>query len=65
MAITPFKLNPEQEKTLKEMAPDLEALEREINKAARAGIDVTDLAQKLQKTKSLREGLLREYGSGT
>ena len=65
MTITPFKLSPEREQALKDMAPDLTALQQEINKAARAGIDVTELAQKLAKTKSLREGLLREYGSGT
>ena len=64
MAITPFKLSPEREQALKDMEPDLTALQQEINKAARAGIDVTELAQKLNKTKSLREGLLREYGSG-
>ena len=63
MTIEPYKLTPEQEKTLKEMAPDLDALQKEINRAARAGIDVSELQAKLAKTKSLREGLLREYGS--
>ena len=63
MSITPFKLSPEQEQALKDMGPDLTALEHEINKAARAGLDVTELAQKLAKTKALRKGLLREYGT--
>ena len=63
MAIEPYKLTPEQEKTLKEMGPDLDALQREIDRAARAGIDVSELQAKLAKTKSLRDGLLREYGN--
>ena len=43
MTITPFKLPPEREQALKDMTPDLTALQQEINKAARAGIDVTKI----------------------
>lgn len=63
MAIEPIKLTPEDQRTLEDLAPDIEALEKEIVKAGRAGLDVTKLTEDLAKAKALREGVLREYGS--
>jgi len=61
MPIEPIKLTPEDQRTLKELGPDIEALEREIAKAERAGIDVAKLREDLEKARTLREGILREY----
>jgi hypothetical protein len=62
MAIEPIKLSPEDRQTLESLGPDIEAIEKEIVKAERAGLDVTKLKADLDKAKSLREGVLREYG---
>ena len=61
MAIEPIKLTAEDQRTLEQLGPDIEALEREIAKAERAGIDVATLKDDLAKAKTLREGILREY----
>lgn len=63
MAIEPIKLTPQDQRTLEDLGPDIAALEAEIGKAERAGIDVTRLKDDLKKAKSLREGILREYKS--
>jgi len=63
MAIEPIKLTPEDERSLKELGPDIEALEKEIARAERAGLDVTTLKADLAKAKTLREGILREYAT--
>jgi len=63
MAIEPIKLSPEDRRTLEELGPDIEALEREIARAERAGLDVTTLRADLDKAKTLREGILREYAT--
>jgi hypothetical protein len=62
MAIQPIKLAPEDQRALEALGPDIAALESEIARAKRAGIDVTQLEADLKSTKSLREGILREYG---
>lgn len=63
MAIEEIKLTPEDQATLEALGPDIEALEREIARAERAGLDVTARKEDLAKAKTLREGVLREYGS--
>ena len=62
MAIKPFKLSETDKANLEKIAPDITALEGELNRAERAGIDVTELKQKFDKMKQLRLGILREYG---
>jgi len=62
MAVPEIKLSEEDRNTLLALETDIAALEREIAKAERAGIDVTDLREKFDRAKSLREGILREYG---
>jgi len=63
MAIEPIRLSPEDRRALEELGPDIEALEAEIDRAERAGLDVTKLREDLDKAKTLREGILREYGT--
>jgi hypothetical protein len=63
MAIEPIRLTPEDRRTLEDLGPDIEALEAEIAKAERAGLDVTKLRADLKNAKALREGVLREYGT--
>lgn len=62
MAIEPIMLTPEDQKVLEDLAVDLDALEREVKRAEKAGIDVTELKEKFEAAKTLREGILREYG---
>jgi len=62
MAIEPIKLSPDDRRALENIGPDIAALEAELNKAERAGLDVTRLREDLAKAKALREGVLREYG---
>lgn len=62
MPIEPVKLTFEDQKTLEALGADIEALEAELARAERAGIDVTDIRKKHEASKSLREGILREYG---
>jgi len=63
MPIEPIKLSPEDRRILEELGPDIEALEKEIARAERAGLDVTILKSDLAKAKTLREGILREYAT--
>jgi hypothetical protein len=63
MAIQPIKLDPADRRRLEDLGPDIAALEAEIAKAKRAGIDVTKLESDLKSAKDLRAGILREYGS--
>jgi len=63
MAIEPIRLSPEDRRTLEELGPDIEVLEKEIARAERAGLDVTKLKDDLAKSKTLREGILREYST--
>lgn len=63
MAIEPIKLTAEDRRTLEQLGPDIEALEAELAKAERAGIDVAKLKDDLAKAKTLREGILREYAT--
>ena len=57
-----IRLTPEMSTTLKEMEPDLRTLEFELAKAKRAGLDVEELNKRFEEMKTLRVGLLREYG---
>jgi len=61
MAIDPIRLTTEDRQTLENLKPDIEALEAEIARAERAGIDVTKPKNDLVKAKALLEGILREY----
>ena len=63
MAIEPIRLTPEDRRTLERLQPDIKALEVEIARAERAGLDVTGLKADLAKAKALLEGVLREYGT--
>jgi len=63
MAIEPIKLTPEDQRTLEQLKPDIEALEAEIARAERAGLDVTTAKADLLKAKALLEGVLREYAT--
>lgn len=63
MAMEPIKLSPQDRRLLEGLKGDLEVLDNEIAKAERAGIDVTQLKNDLAKAKTLREGILREYGT--
>lgn len=63
MAIEPIKLTTEDQRTLEQLKPDIGALEAEIAKAERAGLDVTTAKSDLAKAKALLEGILREYVS--
>ena len=55
-------LTPEEKKTLLEMEPGLIDLEMELQRAKRAGMDVKDIEEEVKKAKTIRIGLLREYG---
>ena len=59
--LEPIKLSPEMKETLKDMGPDIRTLEREVEKAKRAGLDVADMTKKLVELKKIRVGLLKEY----
>ena len=61
MVIKPFRLTPEQKKTLLDLETDIRALDLEIKRAERAGIDVAELRKEYERSKKLREGILREY----
>jgi len=62
MPIEPIKLTSDDQHKLEELGKDIAALEQEILRAERAGIDVKQLREDFNKAKSLREGILREYG---
>lgn len=53
-------LTSEDEQTLKDLAEPIAVLEKNIAKAERAGLDVTQAKADLAKAKELREGVLRE-----
>lgn len=63
MAIEPIKLSPEDRRILEDLGPDIEALEAEIARAERAGLDVAKLKDDLSKAKALLKGILREYAT--
>lgn len=63
MAITPITLTSEDKRTLENLKPDIDALEKEIARAERAGLDVTTLKSDLAKARALLEGILREYAT--
>ena len=62
MAIEPIRLTPEDQKTLEDLSTDIVALEGELVRAEKAGIDVSEIREKVDAAKKLREGILREYG---
>lgn len=62
MVFEPIKLTAEQKKSLLDLEADIRAMEVEIKRAERAGLDVKDLKESFEKAKALRSGILREYG---
>lgn len=61
--MAPVSLSPEAILSLKDMEPNITILDKEIAKAERAGIDVKDVKARFAAAKTMRRGLLREYGS--
>ena len=57
-----IKLRAEDVKVLTDIEEDVNWLENELNRAERAGLDVTDLRKTFTATKKMRKGLLAEYG---
>lgn len=55
-------LTPAQRKALVASKEQLDAVEREIMRAKRAGLDTAELEARLAEARQLRDGLLREYG---
>lgn len=62
MPIEEIKIPKKDIETLEGLVPDIDALERELAKAERAGIDVSEQRKRFDEAKTLREGVLREYG---
>lgn len=62
MVFEPIKLTAEQKKSLLDLAADIKLLKIEIDRAKRAGIDVTELEADYNKAIKLRDGILKEYG---
>lgn len=57
----PIRLDPKTVKELEDMSLNITLLKSEIAKAKRAGLDMSEMEEKLNQTIRLREGLLREY----
>ena len=55
-------LTAQQRKALIASKAALDEAQQEINRAKRAGIDVTELQAQLDEARRLRDGLLAEYG---
>ena len=58
----PIKLRSEEKAKLEALGDDITWLDNEIKRAERAGLDVSELRQKFEKTKKMRIGVLREFG---
>lgn len=59
----PFKLTPEHQQALTNMAPELNAARDTIEKLKRIpGIDVSDQEDRLNTALAMRDGFLREFG---
>jgi len=56
-----LRLSPEDLSRLRGLDGDITAVEREIERAERAGLDVKGMREDLKKSKALRDTLLREY----
>jgi len=52
----------EDQELLERLGPAIEIQEKNIAKCERAGLDVTQAKEDLEKAKKLREGVLRELG---
>lgn len=61
MAYVPFKLSAEQKKRLIALEEDMRAIELELKRGERAGIDMSELKKRYEEGKKLRDGILREY----
>lgn len=57
-----LKLTPEQVGRLTGLHDDIEWLREEIRRAEYVGLDVTDLKARFEKTVTIRERMLEEYG---
>ena len=61
MAPEKIKLTSEEKTKLIDLKTDMAFLEGELNRAERAGIDVSELKAQYDKMKKLRAGILKEY----
>lgn len=61
--IEEVRLTKEDQETIEGLGVNIEALEREVVKAERAGIEVAAVRTDLDKMKKLRLGILTEYGT--
>lgn len=59
--LKPITLPKEMAITLKDMEPNIRTLQFELEKAKRAGIDVTEIKKRFDEMRVIRTGLLREY----
>lgn len=57
-----LKLTPEQITRLVGLKDDIAWLQEEIRRAEYVGLDVTDLKARFEKTVTIRERMLEEYG---
>lgn len=62
MAREKLMLTPEQVTRLEGLKEDIEWLREEIRRAEYVGLDVTDLKARFEKTTTIRERMLEEYG---
>jgi len=62
MAREKIYLTPEQLKRLKDLDTDVVWLREEIRRAEFVGIDVGALKERFEKTTSIRERMIEEYG---
>lgn len=57
-----IELPPEMIADLRGLGTRIQDLERELERAKRAGLDMSDLEARLTELKTLRQGLLNVYG---
>lgn len=58
-----FRLDPEEQKTLREQDRKIAVLKDTITKMGRIGLPVEDLQAQLDTNIRIRDGFLREFGS--
>lgn len=59
----PFKLTPDEQRTLRDMNPDLVAARETAQKLAAMGIDVSAQLERIQKASDIRAGFLRDFSN--
>lgn len=61
---SPFQLPEEHVKRLTQEAQNIQDVRAALEAAKRAGLDVSQLEERLEYYDTLRKGLLREFGPG-